>query len=278
MNKPHEEREAYKKFLVSTNMYRKIDKSKVFKSLGVYQDKGFDMFIFTITENFDIICEINMKNFNDDFWASILDLLGITEHLYLYEVWELRDQTSFSNVWINLLVGLINYGSENKLRSIHFLPYSHKEVIKGTFCNKTCEIISPWVKQIQKWTPKIKCVFENFDFRENTDLEWLLNVSQCSSIKFFYWKLNLNIWIEASYLKPSDTYLCVRKWDFNDIDGLNTDSLVSNIVNLYREGPTKPYKLLLNLKKIILLQLSGEISWELQEWRHPSTNTYNKLL
>ena len=249
MNKPHEEREAYKKFLVSTNMHRKIDKSKAFRWLGVYQDKGFDMFIFTITVDFDIICEVYMKNFNDDFWESILDLLGITEHLYLYEVWELVGKTSFSNVWINLLVGLINYDNEGKLRSIHFLPYSPKEVIRSTFCNKTYEIISPWVKQIQKWTPKIKCVFENFDFRENTDLEWLLNVSQNSSIKFFYWKLSLNIWIEASYLKPNDSYLCVSKWDFNDLDGLNTYSLVSNIVNLYRDGPTKPYKLLLNLKK-----------------------------
>ena len=229
-------------------MYRKIDKSKAFRWLGVYQDKGFDMFIFTITENFDTICEVFMKNFSNDFWDNILDLLEITEHLYLYEVWELEYQTCFNNIWLNLSVGFLSYYNEGKLKSIHFLPYSLKEVIRNTFCNKTYEIISLWVTQIQNWTPKIKCVFENFDFRENTDLECLLNVFQSSSIKFFYWKLNFNIWIKASYLKSSDSYLCVSKWDFNDIDGLNTDSLLSNIVNLYREGPTKPYKLLLNLK------------------------------
>ena len=56
-------------------MHRKIDKSKAFRWLGVYQDKGFDMFIFTITVNFDVICEIYMKNFNNDFWDSMIHQL-----------------------------------------------------------------------------------------------------------------------------------------------------------------------------------------------------------
>ena len=131
------------------------------------------MFIFSLTKECKVVWEIYTKHFNEDYVWNILDLLQVTDHLYLYDILEL-DQTNFNGVWINLKVGLIDFNFESNLKSVTFTPFSPNKVIKGTLEELNLNTILYWFKDLESWIPNIYLIFKSFEFKDIFILKRLL--------------------------------------------------------------------------------------------------------
>ena len=117
------------KYELTNNMYglfkKNEDKDKILKSVGVYEVKGSNMLIFTITKCYSVIWEIYIKHFNADFAKYILDFLNISEYVYLYEILDWT-HIDFNNSW-GCLKHIVQKDQKiNELKSIVFRPYYPK--------------------------------------------------------------------------------------------------------------------------------------------------------
>ena len=207
------------KYEVTNNMYglfnRNEEKDKILKSVGVYEVKGSNMFIFTITKCYSVVWEIYTKHFNVDFAKYIFDFLNISEYVYFYEIidWKNND---FNNSWDKLKHVVKNNRKINELKSVIFLPYSPKSNPLYSFTEYTYKTILPWIKEVKLQKLKVVWVFEKFDFKYVPALEKLLLSLKESNIKFSKCKQHLHICIKESIMKADNLSLLFEKWDFYD--------------------------------------------------------------
>ena len=80
----------------------------------------------------------------------------------------------FSDAWIDLKEGLVDFELENNLKSITFTPFSPKEVIKGQFEELNLNTILVWFKCIKSWRHNINFIFKSFEFKDIFTLKRLL--------------------------------------------------------------------------------------------------------
>ena len=158
---------------ISENIYGSLRKENIIRSLGVYTDRGSNMFIFSLTKECKVVWEIYTKHFDDDYNVNILDLLNITDHLYFYEILELIEE-DFNNAWNILKIGLVDINIVYNLKSITFTPFSPNEVIKGSLEELNLNTILECFKDIKSWSSSINLIFKSFEFKDIFILKRLL--------------------------------------------------------------------------------------------------------
>ena len=226
------------KYEVTNNMYglfnRNEEKDKILKSFGVYEVKGSNMFIFTITKCYSVIWEIYTKHFNVDFAKSIFDFLNISEYVYFYEILDWT-HIDFNKSW-KYLKHIIQKGRKiNELKSIVFRPYYPKSILLHCFTEDTYKTILPWIEDIKLQKLKVVWVFEKFEFKGVPALEKLLHSLKENNVKFTKCKQHFFICIKDSFMKAENLSLLTEKWDFYDKNEPYYLSLLHDFPKMYKD-------------------------------------------
>ena len=178
------------KYLIKDNIHKSIcaENSKI--SFGLCSERQPYEFIFTITNDYELIWEVFLKYFDINLTEYIEHLLWKTHHILLVGIWEIN-RAKFYEIWEELSYFIKNNSYGIKLKSIAFIPNSSEIESRVEFDNKILYTLRKVLEFNRPSISNISFTFVRFYYKEATLFEQLLDFIPNKKVKFICCKNHL---------------------------------------------------------------------------------------